>query len=58
MADASLRTNAAWRVLDGFGGSMRSLSRSVSPGSEDEMAAVFAAADEAGIAVVGRERPA
>jgi len=40
----ALRTTAAWRVLDGFGGSLRSLSRSVSPASLDEMAAAFATA--------------
>ncbi len=39
-----LRTTAAWRVLDGFAGSVRSLSRSVSPESVDEMARVFATA--------------
>ncbi len=40
----SLRTTAAWRVLDGFGGSMRALSRSVCPTSVEELAAAFAAA--------------
>ena len=49
--DSSLRTNAAWRVLDGFGGSMRSLSRSVSPGSVEELAQVFAAARAEGLNV-------
>ena len=44
MAAAPLKTRAAWRVLDGFGGSMRSLSRSVAPTTVDEMAAVFAEA--------------
>jgi len=39
-----LRTTAAWRVLDGFGGSVRSLARSVSPASVDELAAAFATA--------------
>jgi len=46
-----LKTRAAWRVLDGFGGSMRSLSRSVSPTTVDEMAAVFAAARAEGLNV-------
>jgi len=41
---AALRTSAGWRVLDGFGGSVRALSRSVCPTSVDELAAVFAAA--------------
>lgn len=39
-----LRTSAAWRVLDGFGGSVRSLSRSVSPATVEEMARVFGTA--------------
>ena len=47
----SLRTSAAWRVLDGFGGSVRALSRSVCPTSVDEMAAVFAAARAEGMQV-------
>src|SRR5262249_18387136 len=46
MTGADLRTTAAWRVLDGFGGSVRSLSRSVSPASVEELAHVFAAARE------------
>ena len=37
MLDSSLRTSAAWRVLDGFGGSMRSLSRWVSPATVEEL---------------------
>src|SRR5580765_2276970 len=41
---ASLRTSAGWRVLDGFGGSVRALSRSVCPTSVEELAKVFAAA--------------
>jgi FAD/FMN-containing dehydrogenase len=41
---ASLRTSAGWRVLDGFGGSVRALSRSVCPTNVDELAQVFAAA--------------
>ena len=40
----SLHTTAAWRVLDGFGGSVRSLSRSVSPTTVDELAHVFGVA--------------
>lgn len=47
----SLRTTAAWRVLDGFGGSVRALSRSVCPASVEEMAAVFAAARAEGMQV-------
>ena len=39
-----LRTTAAWRVLDGFGGSVRSLSRSVSPESVEQLAEAFATA--------------
>ncbi|HUK65035.1 MAG TPA: FAD-binding oxidoreductase, partial [Dongiaceae bacterium] len=48
---ASLRTSAGWRVLDGFGGSVRALSRSVSPASVDELAQVFAAARAEGLSV-------
>ena len=44
----TLHTTAAWRVLDGFGGSVRSLSRSVSPVSTDEMARAFATARSEG----------
>jgi FAD/FMN-containing dehydrogenase len=51
MESSPLRTPAAWRVLDGFGGSVRSLSRSVSPATVDEMAAVFAAARAEGMKV-------
>ncbi|MEQ1832929.1 MAG: FAD-binding oxidoreductase [Candidatus Eisenbacteria bacterium] len=47
----SLRTSAAYRVLDGFGGSVRSLSRSVRPTSVSELAAVFAAARAEGMQV-------
>src|SRR5436305_11506599 len=47
----TLRTTAAWRVLDGFGGSVRATSRSVSPASVEEMAAVFRAAREEGFRV-------
>ena len=46
-----LRTDAAWRVLDGFGGSVRAASRSVSPASVDEMAAAFRAARAEGFRV-------
>lgn len=46
-----LRTHAAWRVLDGFGGSKRAWSRSVAPRTIDEMAAVFAAARAEGMQV-------
>ena len=51
MAYADLRTSAAWRVLDGFGGSVRSLARSVSPASVEELAQVFAAARAQGFQV-------
>jgi FAD/FMN-containing dehydrogenase len=51
MEASSLRTTAAWRVLDGFGGSLRTLSRSVSPSSVDELASVFAAARAEGLNV-------
>ena len=47
----ALRTSAAWRVLDGFGGSVRALSRSVCPGSIEELAATFAAARAEGLTV-------
>ncbi len=48
---AALRTSAAWRVLDGFGGSVRALSRSVCPASVEELAQVFADASAEGLAV-------
>jgi len=51
MDAAPLKTRAAWRVLDGFGGSVRSLSRSVSPTTVEEMAAVFAEARAEGLSV-------
>src|SRR5262245_62326971 len=51
MSAAPPKTTAAWRVLDGFGGSMRSLSSSVSPATVEEMAAVFAAARAEGLNV-------
>src|SRR2546423_2704832 len=47
----SLRTSAAWRVLDGFGGSVRAASRSASPDSIETMAALFRAAREEGFRV-------
>mgnify|MGYP003329607550 CR=1 FL=1 len=47
----SLRTSAAWRVLDGFGGSVRAASRSVAPTSVEAMAQVFAAARAEGLQV-------
>ena len=51
MDGAPLKTRAAWRVLDGFGGSLRSLSRSVAPATVDELAAVFVAARAEGLKV-------
>jgi FAD/FMN-containing dehydrogenase len=48
---AALRTSAGWRVLDGFGGSVRAVSRSVRPTSIDELAQVFAAARAEGLSV-------
>jgi len=51
MDGAPLKTRAAWRVLDGFGGSLRSLSRSVAPATVDELAAVFVAARAEGLQV-------
>src|SRR5689334_23933607 len=50
----TLRDTAAWRVLDGFGGSVRSLARSVSPASVEEMASVFATARAEGWKVAFR----
>ncbi len=47
----SLRTSAGWRVLDGFGGSVRAASRSVAPTSVAELAQVFAAARAEGLQV-------
>ena len=51
MDGAPLKTRAAWRVLDGFGGSLRSLSRSVAPTTIEELAAVFAEARAEGLNV-------
>jgi FAD/FMN-containing dehydrogenase len=51
MRHTDLKTTAAWRVLDGFGGSVRSLSRSMAPESVEELAEVFAAAREEGLTV-------
>ena len=51
MNAAPLKTRAAWRVLDGFGGSLRSLSRSVAPTTIEELAAVFAEARAEGLNV-------
>jgi FAD/FMN-containing dehydrogenase len=47
----ALRTSAGWRVLDGFGGSVRGWSRSVSAASAGELAAVFAAARAEGLQI-------
>lgn len=47
----SLRTSAGWRVLDGFGGSVRAVSRSVAPTSVDALAATFAQARAEGLQV-------
>ena len=49
-----LHTTAAWRVLDGYGGSVRSLSRSVSPGTVEELARVFGTARAEGWKVAFR----
>jgi FAD/FMN-containing dehydrogenase len=46
-----LRDRTAWRVLDGFGGSVRSLAHSVSPASVDELARTFAAARAEGLQI-------
>ena len=51
MMRSPLRTQAARRVLDGFGGSVRAWSHSVSPGTVQEMAAAFAAARAEGLQV-------
>ena len=48
---STLRTSAAWRVLDGFGGSVRALSRSVCPQSVEELVQVLAAARAEGLSV-------
>lgn len=49
-----LHTTAAWRVLDGFGGSVRALSRSVSPTTVEELARVFGTARAEGWKVAFR----
>ncbi len=50
----SLRASAPWRVLDGFGNSLRSASRCVQPGSVEELASVLRAAREEGLTVAFR----
>lgn len=49
-----LRASAPWRVLDGFGNSVRSASRCVRPASLDELARVLRAAREEGFTVAFR----
>jgi len=46
-----LREKASWRVLDGFGGSVRSLSRSASPATVEALAQVFTEARAEGLNV-------
>ena len=48
---SALRTSAGWRVLDGFGGSVRAVSRSVCPANVDELVQVFAEAAAEGLRV-------
>jgi len=50
----SLRASAPWRVLDGFGNSVRSASRCVRPGTVEELAGVLRAAREEGFTVAFR----
>lgn len=50
----SLRASAPWRVLDGFGNSVRSASRCVRPRGVEELAEVLRAAREEGFTVAFR----
>jgi decaprenylphospho-beta-D-ribofuranose 2-oxidase len=50
----SLRANAGWRVLGGFGGAVRSASRFVEPRSGEELADVLASARREGLTVTFR----
>jgi decaprenylphospho-beta-D-ribofuranose 2-oxidase len=50
VSGASLRSSAPWRVLDGFGGSMRSASLHARPRTVDELAAVLRRASDEGLA--------
>lgn len=52
--DTSLRASAPWRVLDGFGNSVRSASRCVRPGGVEELAGVLRAAQAEGFTVAFR----
>jgi len=49
-----LRSAASLRVLDGFGGSVRAACRTLVPSSTDELAAMLARANDAGVAVAMR----
>jgi decaprenylphospho-beta-D-ribofuranose 2-oxidase len=51
---ASLRANAGWRVLGGFGGAVRSASRFVEPRSGEELADVLSRAGREGLSVTFR----
>lgn len=53
-AVAGLRATAPWRVLDGFGGSVRAACRYAAPRSVDELAEVLARAQAEGLSVTFR----
>jgi FAD/FMN-containing dehydrogenase len=50
----SLRTQAPWRVLDGFGRSLRAACRYAAPRDREELAALLARAREEGLSVTFR----
>jgi decaprenylphospho-beta-D-ribofuranose 2-oxidase len=50
----SLRAHAGWRVLDGFGGAVRSASRYVEPRTDDELADVLTGARRESLSVTFR----
>lgn len=54
MAGSTLRASAPWKVLDGFGASVRSVSRFVRPESPEALAAVLARAAAESLPVVLR----
>ena len=50
----SLRTAAPWRVLDGFGRSVREACRYAAPRDTEELARIFAQARDEGLSVTFR----
>lgn len=54
MSAMTLRAHAPWRVLDGFGGAVRSASRYAAPRSKDELAELLRRARAEGLSVAFR----